>query len=213
MKKLKDNDGAPIHDLGTVGATLDLYVEVEPRGQNKSCRLPVQVKNLTNEGIIMEVSDFPNGFDGEAILQQPAVIHLSPDGVTKETQVPSKVVWVRQGEGGAGHYLLGLDLGEADFRTRRVLEKFVDRPKDMTDLWTYWDQVQPKPAKPIAHSHNNKVIFFLGAGVSLAGVALKVALPNSYDVMAMTLTLMGIYLIAGRCLWNWWRGRTVLKES
>lgn len=210
MKTLKDNAGVSIPGLGTPGADSDLYLEIEPRGHNKSSRLPVQVKNLANEGVILEVSDLPNGLDGEALLQQPAVIHLAPDGVTKETRLRSEVVWVRQGERGAGHYLLGLDWGEADFRTRRVLEKFVSRPKDMSDLWTYWDQVQPKPTN---HTNHGSYVFYLGAGVSLGGLALEVALPRSYDVMAMTLTLMGIYVIAGKCLWNWWRRRTVPKEG
>jgi hypothetical protein len=213
MKTLKDNAGAAIPELATTGAALDMYLEVEPLGHNGSSRLPVQVKDLADEGVILEVADFPNGFDGEALLQQPAVIHLAPDGVTKETQLPSKVVWVRQGENGTSHYLLGLDLGEADFRARRVLKKFVSRPKDMADLWTYWDQAQPKPAEPAAPTNDSKIIFFLGAGVSVAGVALKVTLPSSYDVMAMTLVLVGIYMIAGKCLWNWWRGRTVPKEG
>lgn len=210
MKALKDNAGVPIPGLGTPGADSDFYLEIEPRGHNKSSRLPVQVKNLANEGVILEVSDLPNGLDGEALLQQPAVIHMALDGVTKETRLRSTVVWVRQGEGGAGHYLLGLDWGEADFRTRRVLEKFVSRPKDMSHLWTYWDQVQPKPTN---HTNHGNYVFYLGAGVSLGGLALGVALPRTYDVMAMTLTLMGIYVIAGRCLWNWWRRRAVPKEG
>jgi len=213
MKARKDNAGVPIPDLGPPGAAADLYLEIEPRGHNKSSRLPVQVKNLADEGVILEAVDLPAEFDGETLLQQRAVIHLAPDGVTKETQLRSQVVWVRQGEGGAGHFLLGLDLGAADFRTRRVLEKFVARPKDMSDLWTYWDQVQPKAAAQIAGANDGKIIFYLGAGVTVVGLALKVALPHSYDVMAMTLTLVGVYLIAGKCLWNWWRGRTVPREG
>ena len=91
MKTLKDNAGVSIPGLGTPGADSDLYLEIEPRGHNKSSRLPVQVKNLANEGVILEVSDLPNGLDGEALLQQPAVIHLAPDGVTKETRLRSEV--------------------------------------------------------------------------------------------------------------------------
>jgi hypothetical protein len=212
MKVRKDDAGGPIPDLGTPGATSDLYLEIAALGQPKSSRLPVQVKNLADEGVILEVSDLPAELEGETLLHQDAVIHLTPDGVTKKTQVPSQVVWVRQGEGGAGHYLLGLDLGAADLRTRRVLGNFVARPKDISHLWTYWDQTQPKPVKH-ASRHNGRFIFFVGAGVSLAGVGLKVALPNSYDVMAMTLTLLGIYIIAGKCLWNWWQGRSIPREG
>jgi hypothetical protein len=210
MKAQLENATVPILNPETSEASSDLYLEIVPQGQNKSVRLPVHVKNLADEGVILEVFDLPPKLDSETLLQQAAIIHLVPDGIAKETRVRSKVVWVRQGEGGGGHYLLGLDLGEADFRTRRVLEKFLARPKDMSDLWTYWDQVQTKPAN---NPHDGRIISYLGAGVSLGGLALKVTLPDSYDVLALTLTLLGIYIIAGKCLWDWWRKRALRKED
>ncbi len=208
MKAPIDNATVPVPDMGTSGATSDLYLEVEPQGQDKSLRLPVHVHNLAAEGVILEVADLPPGLTGETLLQQEGIIHMVPDGVTKETQLRSKVVWVRQGERGTSHYLLGLDLGEADFRARRSLEKLIARPRDMSDLWTYWDEVQTKPA-----TNDGRIIFYVGAGAFLGGLALKVALPDSYNAMAIILALSGGYVIAGKCLWNWWRRYNVSQKS
>ena len=209
MKAQASNASVPILDLETSGATLDLYLEIDLQEQDKFIRLPVHVKNLADEGVILEVLDLPPGLDG-SLLNQKAIIHLEPHGVTKETRVQSQVVWVRQGERGSGHYLLGLDLTEADFRTRRFLENLVARPKDMAELWTSWDQVHSIQAD---QPHDSKIIFYLGAGIFVGGVGLKATLPGSYDVMAMTLILVGMYVIAGKCLWDWWRRRTLRKAE
>ena len=131
---------------------------------------------------------------------------MAPDGFTKETQLRSKVVWIRQGERGPSHYLLGLDLEGADFRSRRSLENSIARPKDISDLWTYWDQVQIKPA-----ASDGRVMLYVGAVALLGGVALQFTLPDAYNALATILTLFGIYMIAGKCLWNWWRGRNMPK--
>jgi hypothetical protein len=208
MKAQRNNATIPNLNLGTPGVPTYLDLEIESQGQDKSFRLPVHVKHLADAGVILEVDDLPPGLQGESLLHQAGIIHMVPDGFTKETQLHSKVVWIRQGERGASHYLLGLDLGEADFRARRSLENFLARPKDISDLWTYWDQVQTKPA-----TDNGRIILYAGVGAFLGGVALKVALPDSNGALAMILTLLGIYLIAGKCLWNWWRTRSIPKES
>jgi hypothetical protein len=198
----------PNLNLGTPGVTAGLYLEIESQGQDKPFRLPVQVGDLAAEGVILEVVDLPPGLKGESLLHQEGIIHMVPDGFTRETQLRSKVVWIRQGERGSSHYLLGMDLGKVDFRARRSLEKLIARPKDISDLWTYWDQVQTKPA-----TNNGRIILYVGVGAFLGGLALKVALPDSNNALAMALTLFGIYVIAGKCLLNWWRGRSVPKEN
>lgn len=198
----------PNLNLGTPGVTAGLYLEIESQGQDKPFRLPVQVGDLATEGVILEVVDLPPGLKGESLLHQEGIIHMVPDGLTREIQLRSTVVWIRQGERGPSHYLLGLDLGKADFRARRSLEKLIARPKDISDLWTYWDQVQTKPA-----TNNGRIILYVGVGAFLGGLALKVTLPDSNNALAMVLTLFGIYMIAGNCLWNWWRGRSIPKEN
>jgi hypothetical protein len=208
MKAQVSNATMPNPNLGTSGATADIYLEIESLGKDESLRLPVHVKDLADAGVILEIVDLPPGMKGESLLHQEGIIHMGPDGFTKETQLRTNVVWIRQGDRGSSHYLLGLDLGKADFRARRSLENLIARPKDISDLWTYWDQVQTKPA-----TDNGRIIFYLGAGAFLGGLGLKVALPDSDSTLAMTLTLLGIYLIAGKCLWNWWRGRSIPKES
>lgn len=195
-------------NLGTPGVTADLYLEIESQGQDQSFRLPVHVKDLADVGVILEVGDLPPGLQGESLLHQEGIIHMVPDGFTKETQLRSKVAWIRQGEQGSSHYLLGLELGEADFRARRTLEKLIARPKDISDLWTYWDQVQPKPV-----TNSGRSILYVGAGAFLGGLALRFAVPDSSNALAMVLTLSGLYVIAGKCLWNWWRGRGIPKET
>jgi hypothetical protein len=210
MKAQINNATLPDSHLGTPRVTADLFLEIEPQGQDNSFRLPVYVKDLATEGVILEVADLPPGLKGESLLHQEGIILMVPDGLTKETQLRSKVVWIRQGERGSSHYLLGLDLGEADLRARRSLENLMARPKDISDLWTYWDQVQPKPEPA---DNNGRIILYAGVGAFLGGLALKVALPDSNNILAMVLTLLGLYVIAGKCLWNWWRGRNLPKES
>ena len=155
MKALISNATSPILDVEAPGVTPDFYLEIEPQGQGKFFRLPVQVKDLTAEGVILEVVDLPHDLKVESLLDQLGIIHLAPDGFSKETQLRTTVDWVRQGERGSSHYLLGLDLKEADFRFRRSLENLLARPKDISDLWRYWDQVQPKPG------HRRRQVHFL----------------------------------------------------
>jgi hypothetical protein len=207
MKAPKSPTSVPIPNQGTPGATSDFFLEIEPNGQGKSYRLPVRMKDLADEGVILELPALPPGLESEAILHQEGTIYLAPDGFSKEIQLRSKVVWVRQQDSGSP-YLLGLDLGEADFRARRSLENLIARPKDMSDLWTYWDQSQTKPA-----GNNGRITFYIGAGVLVGGLALKIALPDSYSAMAIIIALLGSYVIAGTCLWHWWRRRSIPKES
>ena len=167
MKALVSNATSPILDVEAPGVTPDFYWEIEPQGQGKFFRLPVQVKELTAAGVILEVVDLPPDLQVESLLDQLGIIHLAPDGFSQETQLRTTVDWVRQGERGSSHYLLGLDLKEADFRFRRSLEKLLARPKDISDLWTYWDQVHPKPA-----TGDGWFIFYLCAAALLGGVAL-----------------------------------------
>lgn len=208
MKAEISNVTMPNLKLGTPAVTAGLYLKIEPQGQDKSFRLPVHVGDLAAEGVILEVVDLPPGLKGESLLHQEGIIHMVPDGLTRETQLRSKVVWIRQGERGSSHYLLGMDLGEADFRARRSLENLISRPKDISDLWTYWDQVRRKPA-----ANNGRIILYVGVGAFLGGLALKVALPDSNNGLAVVLTLVGMYVIAVKCLWNWWRGRSIPKEN
>ena len=204
MKALISNATSPIPDVEAPGVTPDFYLEIEPQGQGKFFRLPVQVKDLTAEGVILEVVDLPHDLKVESLLDQLGIIHLAPDGFSKETQLRTTVVWVRQGESGPSHYLLGLDLKEADFQFRRSLENLLARPKDISDLWKYWDQVQPQPA-----AGDGRFIFYLCAAALLGGVALQFALPDSYNSLANILILFGSLVIAGKCLWHWRRERSL----
>jgi hypothetical protein len=202
MKALISNAPSPILDVDALGVTPDFYLEIEPQGQGKFLRLQVHVKDLNAAGVILEVIDLPLDVKVESLLDQLGIIHLAPDGFSKETQLRTTVDWVRQGERGPAHYLLGLDLQEADFRFRRSLEKLLARPKDIADLWTYWDQAHLKPA-----TGDGRFIFYLCAAALLGGVALQFALPDSYQSLANILILFGSLVIAGKCLWHWRRER------
>ncbi len=202
MKALISNATSPILDMAAPGVTSDFYLEIEPQGQGKFFRLPVQVRDLTAEGVILEVADLPHDLKVESLLDQLGIIHLAPDGFSKETQLRTTVVWFRPEESGSSHYLLGLDLKEADFRCRRSLENLLARPKDSADLWRYWDQVHPQPA-----TGDGRFFFYLGAGALLGGVALHFALPDSHISLAIILILFGSLVIAGKCLWHWRRER------
>ncbi len=207
MKAPASNPTLPSPKPGAPGVTPGLYLEIESQ-DHKSFRLPVHVEDLAAEGVILEVAGLPSALQGDSLFHQEGIIHLVPDGFTKETRLRSQVVWIRQVEPGSSRYLLGMDLGEADFRAQRCLQNLISRPKDISDLWTYWDQVQTKPA-----GNNGIIIFYVGVGVFLGGLGLKVALPDSYNPLAMGLTLSGLYLIAGKCLWNWWQGRSLSREN
>jgi hypothetical protein len=207
MKATINSPTSPMPRIKAPGDSADFYLEIEPQGHGKIFRLPVRAKDLAAEGIILELTDPPPGLEVEALLQQEGTIHMAPDGFSKETQLRSKVVWARQGEPGSSHYLLGVEMEGTDFRSRRSLENLLARPKDISDLWTHWDRAQTEPAT----ASDSRIMFYVGAGALLGGVALQIALPDSYHALAMILTLVGIYAIAGKCLLNWWRGRSVVK--
>ena len=204
MKAHISNATSPILDVEAPGVTSDSYLEIEPRGQGQFFRLPVQVRDLTAEGVILELVHLPPDLNIESLLDQLGTIHLAPDGFTKETQLRTTVDWVRQGESGSSHYLLGLDLKAADFRFRRSLENLWARPKDISDLWTYWDRVHPQPA-----TGDRWFIFYLCAAALLGGVVLQFVLPDSYQSLANILILFGSLVIAGKCLWHWRRERSL----
>ena len=200
MKAPISNGTSPILDVEAPGVTPDFYLEIEPQAQGKLLRLPVRVRDLTADGVILEMVDLPHDLKVEGLVHQLGIIHLAPDGFSKETQLRTTVVWVRQGESGPSHYLLGMDLKEADFQFRRSLENLLARPKDISDLWKYWDQVKPKPA-----TGDGRSVFYLGAAALLGGVALQFGLPDVYNSLAIILILLGSLVIAGKCLWHWWR--------
>ncbi len=206
MKAQMSKAAGPNFNPSMPGVTKDLYLEIDSPEQGKSLRLPVYVKDLATAGVILEIVDPPSGLKGESLLHREGVLHMVPDGFTKETQLRSKVVWIRQGELGPSHFLLGVDLRDADFRARRALDNLRTRPKDISDLWMYWDQVQTVEA-------NDKIIFYLGIGVGLSGLALKVVLPDSHNLLALALMLSGICVIAGKRLWNWLRKQSFREKS
>jgi hypothetical protein len=206
MKNKSDNNQIASATLKTPGGLAGFSLEIAPSGHGESFRLPVHLKNLAAEGVILEV-DLPPGLSAETLVDQTGTIHMAPDGFSKETELRSKVAWVRSGERGPAHFLLGMDLGAADFRSRRALENLLARPKDISNLWTYWDQVQTKPPA----SSDCRFIVFVGAGALLGGVGLQFILPESYHSLAYILTLFGIYTLAGKCVWNWWQKRGTPK--
>jgi hypothetical protein len=208
MKAQVSNAAMPNFNPGTPGVTADLYLEIESQEPDESLRLPVHVKDLAAEGVVLEIVDLPPGMKGESLLHLEGILHMVADGFIKETRLRSKVVWIRQGELGPSHYLLGLDLGGVDFRARRSLENLMARPKDISDLWTYWDQVQTGPA-----TNKDRIIFYAGIGAFLGGLVLKVVLPDSHNLLAIALILSGICVIAGKYLWNWWDKRSISEKS
>ena len=96
MKAPISNAASPIIDGEAPEATPDFYLEMDPQAQGKFFRLPVQVKELTAEGVILEVVDLPRDLKVESLVDQLGIIHLAPDGFSKETQLRTTVVWVRQ---------------------------------------------------------------------------------------------------------------------
>jgi hypothetical protein len=202
MKALKSNATSPILLGEDPGVNPFIYLEIEPQGLGKFFRLPVQVKGLSDEEVVLEVAELPQDVQAENFADQLGIIHLAPDGFSKNAQLQTKVVWVCQGESGSSPYLLGLDLTEASFRFRRSLEHIVARPKDISDLWRHWDQVQTK-----VFSGDSRFIFYLCVMALLVGVALQFVLPESYKSLANILILFGSLAIAGKCLWHWWRER------
>jgi hypothetical protein len=204
MKAKISDTTSPILAAEAPAVNPDFYFEIEPRGLGKSFRLPVQVKGLSAEEVILEVAELPHDLTAESSLDQPGIIYLAPDGFSKEAQLRTRVVWVRQEESDSSHYLLGLDLKEADFRFRRSLENLLARPKDISDLWKHWDQVKPKPESQTT-AGEGRFVFYLGAAALFGGVALQFGLPEAYNSLAVILIMLGSLLIAGKCLWHWWR--------
>jgi hypothetical protein len=202
MKELISNATLPILTGEAPGVNSDIYLEIEAQGLGKVFRLPVQLNGLSAKEVVLKVTEFPQGVQAVSLLDQSGIIHLAPDGFSKDVQLRTRVVWLRQGENGSCHYLLGLDLKGADFRFRRSLKNLLARPKDISDLWSHWDQVQIK-----AVPGDGRFIFYLCVIALLVGVALQFVLPDSYKSLANILILSGSLMIAGKCLWHWWRER------
>lgn len=59
MKAPISNGNTPILDVEALGVTPDFYLEIKPQGQGKFFRLPVQVKELTAEGVVWKWPIFP----------------------------------------------------------------------------------------------------------------------------------------------------------
>jgi hypothetical protein len=190
------------------GTSGDFYLEMEPRGCKDFVRLPVKVKELTDEEVILEVDDLAQGLEGQTLVNQEGIIHLAPDGLSQQAQLRGKVVWWRPGTGEleGSHYLLGLGLGKADFRSRRFLANLLARPRDISDLWKHWDESQTKPA-----DCDGRIILGLGGGALLGGLALYLTVAEPYRGLANILTFSGSLLIAGQCLRHWWRDRRLAK--
>ena len=206
MKELISNATLPILTGEAPGVNPDFYLEIEPQGLAKVFRLPVQVNGLSGKEVILKVTELPQDVQAVSLLDQSGIIHLAPDGFSKDVQLRTRVVWLRQGENGSSHFLLGLDLKEADFRFRRSLKNLLARPKDIADLWNHWDQVQSK-----AISVDGRFIFYLCVMALLVGVALQFVLPDSYKSLANILILSGSLAIAGKCVWHWWRERNLSR--
>jgi hypothetical protein len=198
----------PIFNQEAPGTGGDFYLEIEPQGQRDFFRLPVKVKELAAEGVVLEVVDPAPGLEGQTLVNQKGTIHLAPDGFSQQAQLQGQVVWWRPGSGELepSHYLLGLDLGKADFRSRRFLENLMARPRDISDLWKHWDESQTKPA-----DRDGRIIFYLGGGALLGGAAMYLTLAEPYKGLANILTFSGSLLIAGQCLRQWWRDRRLAK--
>lgn len=200
----------PILNQEAAGTPGDFYLEIEPRGQKDFCRLPVKVKELAAEGVVLEAVHLAPGLEVQTLVNQEGIIHLAPDGFSRQAQLRGKVVWWRPetGELEPSHYLLGLDLGKADFRSRRFLENLLTRPRDISDLWKHWDESQTKPAR-----RAGRIISYLGGGALLGGAAMYLTLAEPYKGLANILTFSGSLLIAGQCLRHWWRDRRLAKAG
>jgi hypothetical protein len=190
------------------GTTGDFYLEIEPQGRRDFIRLPVKVKELAAEGVVLEVVDLSQGLEIQTLVNQEGIIHLAPDGFSKQARLRGKVVWWRAGPGELepSHYLLGVDLEKSDFRSRRFLENLLARPRDISDLWKHWDEIQIK-----AVDRDGRIIFYLGGGALLGGLAMYLSLADPYKGLANILTFSGSLLIAGQCLRHWWRDRRLAK--
>jgi hypothetical protein len=206
MKELISNATLPILTGEAPGVNPDIYLEIEPQGLGKLFQLPVQLNGLSAKEVVLKVTELPQGVQAVSLLDQLGIIHLAPDGFSKDVQLRTRVVWLRQGENGSCHYLLGMDLKGADFRFRRSLKNLLARPKDISDLWNHWDQVQIK-----AVPADGRVIFYLCVIALLVGVALQFMLPDSYKSLAKILILSGCLAIAGKCLWHRWRERDLSR--
>jgi hypothetical protein len=208
MKALISNANASILTGEAPEIDPDFYLEIEPQRLGKFFRLPVQVKGLSADEVVLEVAELPHDVQAESLLDQSGIIHLAPDGFSKDAQLQTRVVWCRQGESDSSQFLLGLDMKGADFRLRRSLESLLARPKDISDLWRHWDQVQTK-----VFPGDSRFIFYLCAMALLVGVALQFVLSDSYKSLANLLILFGSIAIAGKCLWHWWHERGLPAEA
>lgn len=165
--------------------------------------LKVQVKSITAEGVILEGGHLPPNLPVQAVRDQVGVLHMPPDGVIKGAQIRGKVIWARHGENGSP-LLLGLDLGEADLRARRLLEnRLMAYPRDLQEFWNHWDYIHV----PLPTISSDPKIYFVGMAVFLGGLVLHFTGPNHFKAMGSIMAFYGSLVIAGYSLWNMWRHR------
>jgi hypothetical protein len=206
MKELISNATLPILTGEATGVDPDIYLEIEPQGLGRLFRLPVQLNGLSAKEVVLKVIELPQSVLAVSLLNQSGIIHLAPDGFSKDVQFRTRVVWLRQVENGSCHYLLGLELKGADFRFRRSLKNLLARPKDISAIWNHWDQVQIKAVPADA-----RFIVYLCVIALLVGAALQFILPDLYKPLANILILSGCLAIAGKSLWHWWRERDLSR--
>lgn len=185
------------------GMAPDLSLEIEPREPGEPLRLPVHLKSLSSEGVILEGVDPAQHLQVQRLRGQPGSIHLAPDGFTQSPQIRGKVTWVRDPESRSANFLLGLELEKTDRRAWRFLEKLLVPRSDISELWNHWDRIRAKPI-----FRYDPVIYYVGLGSFLGGLALHFTLPDPYGIVGCFLAFYGSLIIAGKSLWNWWRDRS-----
>lgn len=112
-------------------------------GAEESSHLPVVVKNLTTDGVILEILHLESGLQTENLKGVEGQLKIIDQDDQVMIEIPGKILWTRNREGATG-VTVGLELlGPIPLPVRQTLEAHMDiGAKDMKVLWDYWDEVQ-----------------------------------------------------------------------
>jgi len=163
--------------------------------------IPVRIRNLSTEGVILTVTNPGHIPDWQRYRGADCVLRVEDHGGGESLNINAQITWARSGGTGQPPLSLGLHLikppGEA---IRRLSNLLPQTSQDIKGLWDRYDQVRKNP------EDSEKIHYYYVAGLVLllAGLVLQFAGPSSYKGLGWVLWLLGSLGIARKIIRTFW---------
>lgn len=205
-----------------------LSFELLPGVEEEVSRLPVEVKNLTTVGVILEILHLENELTIESLKGREGLLKIIAQDNSIMIEVPGKILWTRNRDGDAG-VTLGLELlGPLPLSVRHMLEANMSiGAKDMKVLWDYWDEIQetaaptelPDQVKSVPLSLNHPAVdkgrigtdrqdnwlYWVGFGAIIAGLAMQFFQSESLSFSGLIVMFLGSLMVAWKSIVSMWQ--------